>query len=606
MSLDLLPDRSGERRVVRRRLAVAAVLMSLLFIAVVARIGYLQIIEYEDLSARSQDNRVRLAPIDPTRGIIYDRDGRIIAENRPAFSLTIVPEQVADMDALLTELDQLIDLSDAELEAFRDARRRARSFQEIPLRLQLSEAAVAELTVNRHRFPGVEVKPHLVRHYPYGETGAHAIGYVGRISEAELRNSDRRRYRGSSFIGKSGVEAFYEDRLQGELGFERLETNALGRALRVLEREPPVPGRSLRLTLDMALQRVAEDALGDYRGAIVALDPRTGAVLALASQPGFDPNDLARGLDQARFEALSRDPEQPLFNRAIRGRYPPGSVVKPFLGLAGVAEGHFHADETLYCNGRFNLPNVSRTWRDWKPQGHGHVDLVQSVAQSCDIYYYELAHRMGIDALHQWMTRFGFGVKTGIDLPGERPGVMPSREWKRAELGEPWYTGETINTGIGQGFTLATPVQMAASTAMLANRGRPVRPHLLARDAAAPRPEPRIEPLSGVDAELWDTIVDSMVAVVHGPRGTARAIGEDLDYQIAGKTGTAQVIGIGQDEEYDEEALDPRFHDHALFTAFAPASAPRIAVAVLVENGGSGSRTAAPMAREVIEAWLND
>ncbi len=587
---------------VRGRLGVAALIMLLLFTAIVARVGYLQVAQYDYFASRSHDNRVRLAPIDPTRGLIRDRAGRILAENRPAFSLTIIPEQAPDMAVLLDELDRLIDLTDGERDAFMKARQRARSFQEIPLRLQLSEEAVAELTVNRHRFRGVEVKPHLVRHYPYGKTGAHAIGYVGRINQDELRRGDRRRYRSSSFTGKSGVEAFYEERLQGLLGVERIETNALGRPLSVLDREPPTPGEDLQLTLDIELQRIAEAALGDYRGAIVALDPRTGGILALASQPGFDPNALASGLDREAFRALSNDATQPLFNRAIRGRYPPGSIVKPFLALAGAADGLIDPDETIFCNGRFNLPNVSRTWRDWKPEGHGHVDFIQSVAQSCDIYYYELAHEFGIDRLHEWMTRFGYGSDTGVDLPGERTGIMPSREWKRQNLGEPWYTGETINTGIGQGFTLATPIQLATSTAMIANRGQPVRPHLLATADAAPA---TIEPLDTIENALWDITVESMVEVVHGPRGTARAIGEGLDYRIAGKTGTAQVIGIGQDEEYDEDELDQRFHDHALFAAFAPVASPRIALAVLVENGGSGSTTAAPIAREVIQAWLS-
>ncbi len=604
MSLDLLRDKTGERRVVRGRLLVAGVIATVLFGVLAGRIAYLQIAQYDHFAAQSQDNRVRLAPVTPTRGLILDRDGRILAENRPAFRLTVIPEQVGDMDALLEELGGLIDLSPEDIDAFEEARRRARGFQEIPLKLQLTDADVARLAVNRHRFPGVEVHPHLTRHYPYGPVASHAIGYVGRISESELRDRDRRRYRGTSMIGKTGVERAYEDRLRGEMGLERIETNALGRPLSIIDREPPVPGDDIRLTLDIELQRVAQEALGDYRGAIVAMDPRTGGILALASKPGFDPNAISRGLDREAFRSMRGHPDQPLFNRALRGRYPPGSVVKPFLGLAGAASGHIDPDETIFCNGRYHLPNVSRTWRDWKPEGHGHVDLIQSVAQSCDIYYYDLAYQMGIDAVHDWMTRFGFGLETGVDLPGERTGIMPSREWKRENLGEPWYQGETVNTGIGQGFTLATPIQLAASTAMFANRGAPVRPHLLDTGGGEAVEPPLVEPLTLDDEALWQIAIDAMVEVVHGPRGTARAIGEDLDYRIAGKTGTAQVIGIAQDEEYDEDAIDERFHDHALFTAFAPATSPRIAVAVVVENGGSGSATAAPMARRVIDAWM--
>ncbi|MDR9414540.1 MAG: penicillin-binding protein 2 [Spiribacter sp.] len=604
MSLDMLRDKAGERRVVRSRLAVVSVILVLVFGAILGRVAYLQIVEHEQLTKRSQDNRIRLAPVDATRGLILDRSGQTLAENRPAFSLTIVPEQVADMDALLSELDALIDISEAERAAFAEARARSRSFQEIPLRMQLSEETVAELAINRHRFPGVEVRPRLARHYPYGEVGAHVVGYVGRINERELRQGDPNQYRSTSLTGKAGVERFYEPRLQGELGIEHIETNALGRSIATLERRPPTPGEDIQLTLDIELQRLAEETLGDYRGAIVALDPRDGSILALASRPRFDPNALSRGIDQDTLDALNRDVTQPLFNRAIAGRYPPGSVVKPFLGLAGAAGGHINPNETLYCNGTFELPDVSRVWRDWKPEGHGHVDLTQSVAQSCDIYFYELANDMGINAMHEWMSRFGYGQATGIDLPGERAGVMPSRAWKRETRGEPWYTGETINTGIGQGFTLATPIQMATSTALIANRGRPIRPQLLA-DREALSLGPTIEPVELADEAYWQHAWDGMIETVHGRRGTARHLGADLDFRMAGKTGTAQVVGIAQDEEYDEETLDARFHDHALFTAFAPVEDPRIAVAVVVENGGSGSQTAAPMAKTVIEAWLS-
>ena len=605
MSIDFLPDRIGERQVIHRRLTLAVVIIALLFLAVIGRTAYLQVAQYDYLSARSQDNRVRLAPVDPTRGIITDRQGQVLAENRSAFSLVIIPEQVNDMEALLAELDQLLDLNEAEIAAFHESRRRSRSFQEIPLRLELSEPVVAELTVNRHRFQGVEVKPQLVRHYPFGKSGSHVLGHVGRISAAELDRADRRRYRNNSFMGKAGVEAFYEDRLHGRLGVERIETNALGRPLAVLERDPPVPGNDIQLTLDMRLQQVAEAAMGDHRGAIVALDPNTGEVLALASMPTFDPNILSRGLDRASLHTLNQDWRQPLFNRATQGRYPPGSVIKPLLGLAGIAGGFIDPDEIVHCGGRFNLPNVSRTWRDWRPEGHGPVDFIQAVAQSCDIYYYQLAHAMGIGAMHEWMSRFGYGVRTGIDLRSERDGVMPSRDWKRRVLGEPWYTGETINTGIGQGFMLATPLQMATTTALIANRGVPIRPRLVASQTPALPPVEGLEPLTDIDESLWELTVDSMIETVHGPRGTARATGAGLGYQMAGKTGTAQVIGIGEDEEYDEETLDPRFHDHALFTAFAPAENPEIVVAVMVEHGGSGSATAAPMARQVIDAWLN-
>lgn len=604
MDIGTLRDKPRERRIIRRRLVAAGLIGIGLILLLAGRVAYLQTVRYDHFAAQSQDNRVRIAAVAPTRGLIRDRAGRILAENRPAFRLTIIPERADDLNALIDEIDELIGVSDTERAAFNEARRQSRGFQAIPLKLKLSDEAVAHIAVNRHRFPGVEVQPHLIRHYPYAAVGAHVLGYVGRISEAELSERSASAYRGSSMIGKTGVERAYEDRLRGSMGYERIETNAFGRPIDVIERDPPAPGDDLTLTLDIALQRIAEQSLGGHRGAIVALDPRTGAIRALASQPGFDPNRISEGLDREAYRALSQDPEQPLFNRAIGGRYPPGSVVKPFLGLAGVADGFMDADETIHCDGTFRLPNVSRVWRDWKRTGHGEVDLNTAIAESCDVYYYELARRMGIDRMHAWMTRFGFGEATGVDLPGERAGVMPSREWKQENLGESWYQGETINTGIGQGFTLATPVQLAASTAMLANRGAPVRPHVLEASAGTPSGGSSPAPIRLDDETLWQEAIDGMVDVVHGPRGTARRIGEDLDYRMAGKTGTAQVIGIPQGEEYDEDAIDERFHDHALFTAFAPATSPRIAVAVLVENGGSGSGTAAPMARTVIDAWL--
>jgi penicillin-binding protein 2 len=457
MRLEQFRDQSGERRVVRQRLVIASVIIGLLFFGLVGQLIYLQVGQHEQLSARSQDNRVRIAPLSPTRGIIYDRNGEVLADNQAAFRLSVIPEQVDDMPALLSALDNLIGISAEERAAFAEARAQARHFQQIPLKSQLTEQQVGRLAVNRHRFPGVEVEAYLSRHYPYASTAAHVVGYVGRITRDELRQRDQRRYRGTSLIGKTGIERIYEHELRGAMGIEHIESNALGRSIRVLDRDPPIPGADIHLTLDIDLQQAAEQALGDFRGAIVALDPRDGAVLALASQPGFNPNALVQGIDREAFEQLSASPTQPLFNRALSGRYPPGSTIKPFLGLAGAASGHLDPNATMFCNGTYELPDVERVWRDWKPEGHGRIDLIQAVAQSCDIYYYDLAHRMGIDSMHQWMSEFGFGALTGIDLPGERAGIMPSREWKRATLDASWYRGETINTGIGQGFTLSTP-----------------------------------------------------------------------------------------------------------------------------------------------------
>lgn len=603
MKLDFLRDFAGERRRVQTRILLVAVLTLIIAALLGSRMAVLQLIDYDRYAARSQDNRIRLAPIDPPRGLIRDRNGRILAENRPAFNLRIIPEQVTDMDGLLQQLGALIQLTPQDLERFEAAATRSRPFQEVTLKFDLSDTEVARLANDRHRFPGVEVEPHLARLYPYGSSASHVIGYLGRINEQELRNRDTTQYRNASIIGKTGIERAYESQLQGRLGLAHVETNATGRPLQIVHRDFPEAGEDIQLTLDIDLQQTAERALGDWRGAIVALDPRTGAVLALASQPRFDPNQLVGGLDQATFDALANSPEQPLFNRALSGRYPPGSTAKPFLGTAALASGSMGINETLYCTGTYNLPNVSRTWRDWRPEGHGRVDFTQAMAQSCDIYYYELANRMGIDLMHEWMTQFGFGSTTGIDLPGERSGIMPSTQWKRSRLGEAWFPGETLNVGIGQGFMLSTPLQLATATAMLANRGRPIRPHLLLAPETTP-PVPDLEPLILDDERYWQLAIDSMIETMHGRRGTARAVGATLRYEMAGKTGTAQVIGIGQDEEYDEDAIAEQLRDHALLVAFAPAHDPRIAIAVLVENGGSGSSTAAPMAAKVANAWL--
>lgn len=603
MKLDFLRNFAEERRWVQGRIILVICLAFVVAAVLVSRMATLQLVEYDRYSARSQDNRIRLAPIDPPRGIITDRRGQVLAENRPAFNLIIVPEQVNDIDNLLQQLGGIVELTPKDLERFHRARANSRSFQEVTLKFDLTDIEVARLANDRHRFPGVEVQPHLTRHYPFGASASHVIGYVSRINEEELRDSDRTRYRNASIVGKTGIEKAYEDRLHGRLGIAQIETNATGRPLQVLHQDLPQSGEDIQLTLDMELQQAAEAALENWRGAIVALEPQTGAVLALASQPVFNPNQMVSGLDQATFQALANAPDQPLFNRAVSGRYPPGSVTKPFLGLAGLATENMGINETLNCTGTYNLPNVSRTWRDWRPGGHGRIGFTQSVAQSCDIYFYELAHRMGIDLMHEWMTQFGFGQATGVDLPSERPGIMPSTEWKQSRLGEVWFPGETLNVGIGQGFMLSTPVQLAAAASMMANRGRPIQPHLLLSDDAEP-PTPQLEPLTLEDERLWQLAIDSMVETVHGRLGTARAIGADLPYEIAGKTGTSQVIGLGPDEEYDEDTIAEQFRDHAVFIAFAPADDPRIAVAVLVENGGSGSSTAAPMAASVIDTWL--
>ena len=607
-----IKDSSRESLLFSMRAVGAAVIVGILALLLVGRLVHLQIFKHQHFTTLSDNNRVKIVPIAPARGLIFDRRGEILAQNLPAYSLEVVPEAVEDMDALIAELRGVIEVTGEDEEAFHAELARRPRFEKVPLRLRLEDREVARFAVNRHRFPGVEIGARLNRNYPFGELGVHLVGYVGRIDKRELDLIDRVDYRGTTHIGKTGVEASYEDRLHGKVGYQRVETNAQGRILRVLERRDPVPGRNLFLTMDARLQRTAEAALGDENGAIVALDPMTGAVLAMASRPGFDPNLFVSGIDLETYRALQRSPDRPLFNRAVTGQYPPGSTIKPFVGLAGLERGIVHAREESWCPGWFALPGYKRRYRDWKKYGHGRVGLHGAIVQSCDVYFYKLARALGIDRMHEYLSSFGFGERTGIGLGSESGGLMPSTAWKRNARGQSWYPGETLIAGIGQGYMLVTPLQLASATAAIAMRGVRLRPRVVSRavDAAGGdieefEPEP-MAPVRSIESPNWEGVVEAMIGVVHGPRGTARRISDGLAYRIAGKTGTAQVFTTRQDEEYDPEKLDKKLHDHGLFIAFAPVERPRIAVAVVVENGGSGSGVAAPLARTIIDAYLGD
>ena len=607
-----LIDSSRESLLFSKRAVGAAIIVGVLTLVLVGRLVHLQIFKHQHFTTLSENNRVKIVPIAPTRGLIFDRQGEILAQNLPTYSLEVVPEVVEDVDVLITNLREIIEITDADEEAFLTALARKRRFDKVPLRLRLDDREVARFAVNRHRFPGVDIGARLIRNYPLGELGVHLVGYVGRINKRELERIDQVGYRGTSHIGKTGVEASHEDRLHGKVGYQRVETNAEGRILRVLERHDPVPGKNLFLTMDAGLQRTAESALGDENGAIVAIDPGTGAVLAMASTPRFDPNLFVRGIALETYRNLQRSPNRPLFNRALNGQYPPGSTIKPFVGLAGLERGVSRVQEESWCPGWFRLPGGKRRFRDWRKYGHGRIGLYGAIEQSCDVYFYELALALGIDRMHEHLSRFGFGERTGIRLGGESRGLMPSRTWKRSARGQPWYPGETVITGIGQGYMLATPLQLASATAAIATRGMRLRPRIVDRvmDPAGGDIE-EIEPdvvatIESLDVSHWQRIVDAMAGVVHSPRGTARRINGGIAYRMAGKTGTAQVFTVGQNEKYDAEKLDKKLHDHGLFIAFAPAAEPRIAVAVVVENGGSGSKAAAPLARIVIDTYLGD
>ena len=605
-----IKDIAREARIVRARVVAAYVCILLLAGVLVLRMAQLQVLEYEHFSTLSEDNRVKIVPLPPTRGLIYDRNGVELAQNTPTFTLEIVPENVDDMGALLAELGELVEITEEDTERFRALLRKKRPFQSVPLRYRLNEEEVARFSVNRHRFSGADVHARLTRSYPLGASAVHLLGYVGRMNEEELQSVDAAEYRGTTHIGKTGVEQAYESLLHGTPGFQHVETNAQGRILRVLERSDPTPGINIHLTVDASLQAVAERALGIENGAVVAVDPATGALLAFASTPVYDPNLFVNGIDTKTYKSLLASPERPLFNRALNGQYPPGSTVKPFVSLAGLELEHLEEDHEIFCPGWFRLPGRERRYRDWKRWGHGKVGVTRSIVESCDVFYYALAHEMGITQLHDYLSLFGFGRRTGIDLHGESRGLMPSEEWKHRSRGQAWFPGETLITGIGQGFTLATPLQLAMATATLSTRGVRLRPQVvLRRDDTTSQNTVDLVPetLDTVTPHLdrnWQIVIDAMADVVHGPKGTARRIGVGATYRIAGKTGTAQVFGIAQDEEYDEEKVDKKLRDHALFVAFAPVDNPRIAVAVLVENGGSGSKAAAPIARKVMDHYF--
>lgn len=607
-----LKDHLFEYHLFSNRAIILLVLCGVLSLVLFARLFFLQVVAHDHFTTLSDDNRVKLQAIAPNRGLIYDRNGILLADNLPSYRLEITAEQVDDMPSTLTALEEIIEIGEADRSRFEKLLGRKPRFEAVPLRFHLSDEEVARFSVNRHRFPGVDIKAGLARHYPLGSLAVHALGYVGRIDEQALKNLDSSNYNGTSYIGKTGVEKTYEALLHGTVGVQQVETTAQGRVLRVLDRKPPVPGENLYLTLDSRLQAVAEQALADYSGSAIALDPKSGDVLALVSQPTYDPNPFVNGIDYADYKALRDNEKQPLFNRALRGQYPPGSTVKPFIGLAGLEEGITSSHSSTYCPGFYTLPGSSRKYRDWKRGGHGTVDLNKAITQSCDVYFYDLALSLGIDRMHDYLQHFGFGSRTGIDIVGELPGLLPSPAWKRQRRGEPWFPGETIITGIGQGFFLVTPLQLATATATLANHGRRMRPSIIhatqdpGSDALQPHRPETIESVSIHHPENWDIVIQSMIDVVHSARGTARKIGIDSPYRIAGKTGTAQVFGLKEEEKYDAEAIAEKLRDHALFIAFAPVDDPQIVVAVIVENGGGGSSTAAPIASKILDGYLLD
>lgn len=604
-----IKDAQAEGLLFQRRALTAYLLVLLVIAVLLGRFGELMILNHDHYAARSEQNRVKLQPLPPTRGLILDRNGRILADNRLAYRLELVPERVADIERTLDELAEFLPIDSEERARIVELAKLRRRFQSVPIKLRLDESEVARFALERYRFPGVDVVPYLTRHYPEGELYAHVIGYVGRIDARELERLDAEQYSGTTHIGKTGIERHYEQLLHGSIGYEQVETNAEGRVLRVLERTPPRAGENLYLSIDGDLQRAASAALEGKVGAVVAIDPRNGEVLAFVSRPSFDANLFVGGISRANYQALLEAPGRPLFNRALQGGYEPGSTLKPFVALAGLELGLRTPQTAYYSTGVFQMPGQTLVFRDWKRGGHGRVDLEESLAQSVNSYYYQLALDLGIDRMHDYLGRFGFGSPTGIDLDGEAAGVVPSREWKRARFDQPWYPGETVIAGIGQGYNVATLLQLASATAALGQGGQRFRPRLLhARRASFDEPA-RDEPAVPLGAPLvanpthLQAVQRGLEAVMHGPTGTARAVATDAPYRMAGKTGTAQRVSRSREKSH-QATLREGQRNQALYVGYAPAKSPSIAVAIVIEQGDSGSQAAAPVARVLFDAWL--
>ena len=594
------------------RLAIAAGFVLLLFFLLFLRFFYLQVLQHEHYRTLAENNRISIVPIVPNRGLILDRNGALLAHNYSAYTLEITPSNVDNLEALIKQLANVVEITPKDLKRFRKLMEESKNVESLPLRTRLNDVEVARFAVNHYRFPSVEIKARLFRHYPLGEMTSHVVGYISRINDDDLEWLEEKgevaNYRGSDYIGKTGIEQSYEMKLHGKTGFEQVEIDANGRAVRTLSRIPPVSGDNLLLTLDARLQEFAEKAFGNYRGALVAIDPSSGGVLAFVSKPGFDPNLFVDGIDPQNWDALNNSPDKPLTDRALRGQYPPGSTFKPFLALAGLELNKRNPQFSINDPGYFALPGSIHHYRDWKTGGHGVVDLHKSLVVSCDSYYYSLAYDLGIDNIHNFISQFGLGQKTGIDIEGEGLGLLPSQEWKLKRFKEKWFAGDTVSVGIGQGYNLVTPLQLVTATAIIANKGVAFRPHLVRYIQDSKTNQLKIIPsevLYNLNFKPDNlTLIQKALVDVTRPGGTAARAGANSAYPIAGKTGTSQVIALKQTEKSTENPVDERQRDHALFIAYAPADNPQIVLAVLVENGGHGAATAAPLARQVLDFYL--
>lgn len=600
-------DPARERRIFARRLIFSMFIMLVMGLTLISRYVDLQVNQFQDFATDSDNNRVHLRPAAPTRGVIYDRNGEILADNRPTSNLSIIRERADDLDQLINKVGSLITLTDNDITRFYSRLKRRKPFEPTPLKLNLTEKEQAILAVNQHILDGTKISARLTRFYPKRDLFTHVVGYVGRINDRESKIINPINYSGTDSIGKIGIEKFYEESLLGEVGSDNVETNARGRVMRVIDHVSPVAGNDLTLHLDSRLQQVAYEAFSGERGSLVAIEIETGGVLAMVSAPSYDANPFVSGISQKDYDALLNSADKPMFNRSIRGQYPPGSTIKPLFGLIGLQSQSITTETKIEDPGYFLMEGIERPWRDHNSERGGHgkgVDLAKAIIESCDVFFYKMGVKIGIDTLATSSQAFGLGKKTNIDLPGERSGIMPSRLWKKNARGASWFDGDTINVSIGQGFMLTTPLQLAVMTASIASRGDLIQPQIVKSINGVENPTIKVTESSEISDKYWNYIHESMRDVVHSNRGTARGINKGLTYNIAGKTGTAQVISINASDEYDRSKISERQWDHALFVAFAPAEDPKIAVALIVENGEHGSSAAAPIARTVIDTYI--
>ncbi|HAS64123.1 MAG TPA: penicillin-binding protein 2 [Vibrio sp.] len=612
-------DYQEESRLFASRAIVAFLGIVVMMGLLVANLYNVQVNQYQDYKTRSNDNRIKVVPIAPNRGLIYDRNGVLLAENRPVFSLEITPEKIKDMDDTIARLQQILVISPEQVERFQKERRQTRRFKSVPILNQLTEEQVAKFSVNQHNFPGVAVNANLKRHYPFGEILTHVIGYVSRINDRDMQRLVREEkdanYQATRDIGKLGIERYYEDLLHGTAGYQEVEVNSRGRIIRVLKYVPPTPGKDIVLNLDIDLQTYVHGLLAGRRGGAVVLDPHDNGVLAMVSSPSYDPNAFVHGISGKAYRALLEDKNRPLVNRATLGIYPPASTIKPMMAVAALQEGVITPYTVRNDPGYWKIPNSkTKPFRDWLRWGHGKVDVLKSIEESVDTFYYQVAYDMGIDRISKWMMMFGFGDYTGIDIHEESKANMPTREWKMTRHRTPWYQGDTIPVGIGQGYWTATPMQIAKATSVLVNRGQVIAPHLLRAtiengDDFSNNSMAEIvtyPPITGVKERYWDIAQEGMRLVNHGKKGTARRAFAKTKYMSAGKSGTAQVFGLGENEEYNADELAEHLRDHALFTGFAPVDDPKLVVTIVLENAGGGSSNGAPVVRKVFDHVLVD